>query len=118
MTDLETLAAEWSVQKAREKDAAYARRNIEDRIASLLEVPKDFTGTKHFGNVKVVGKMTKKVDADKVAEIAMTHGLHEEANRCFRFKAEVISKEEMNPAFNDAIETKPARLSITVEDKK
>jgi len=118
MTDLEKLALEWSVQKAREKDAVYARRNIEDRIAALLEVPETFTGTKRVGPVKIVGKMTKRVDADKLAEIAVKGGLQDEAQRCFRWKAEIVSKEKMNPAFESAITTKPARLAITIEDKK
>ena len=88
MTD---LFAEWIKAKDAEKEAERRRREIEDKIAATLDIKETFEGTETVKSdgytVKIVGRLTRKVDTDRLRELCLEHGI--EAGSLFRWKAEI-----------------------------
>lgn len=119
----------WEAAKALEKQAVTDRRNAEDNMVKALAVAKDLDGTKNFMlneyKVSVVGRIDRKVDSDKVQELAAEHGLEEHLASLFRWKPEINSSvwsstsEEITKLLLPAITSKPGRPSftITLQDK-
>ena len=123
--DIDTdLCQAWLDAKAAEAEAIQARREAEDRLLSLLGIPESLDGTENTEapgyKIKVIGRMTKKVDADKLQEIAAEHGLEDHLQNLFRWKAEINKKAwesadgVITGPLSDAITTKPGRASVTI----
>lgn len=120
----ETLCADWIRAKQAEKDAVDARRYIEDQLRSLLNVADAFEGTANNEidgyKIKVVGRMTRKVDSEKLQELAAENGLTEHLSSLFRWKAEIASKawesadESITAPLMEAITTTPSRPTFTI----
>lgn len=120
----ETLCADWIRAKQAEKDAIDARRYIEDQLRSLLNVADAFEGTANNEidgyKIKVVGRMTRKVDSEKLQELAAENGLTEHLSSLFRWKAEIASKawesadESITAPLMEAITTTPSRPTFTI----
>lgn len=122
---LASLVAQWREAKATEHAAAERRHAIEEQIADFLPnaKPEERVSTEAEGcRVTVTYKVTRKVDSDALQ--AAWGKLSPRAAQCFRWKADVDTKEmrkvaEFDPAAYTAaaqyIETKPAKPSITVE---
>lgn len=118
------LCYNWIQAKQAEKDAVDARRNIEDQLKSLLNVAETFEGTSNNDidgyKIKVVGRMSRKVDSDKLQELAAENGLTEHLSSLFRWKAEIASKtwesadESITSPLMDAITTTPSRPTFTI----
>lgn len=118
------LCERWLAAKQAETEAIEARRLAEDRLLSLLGIPESLDGTENAEapgyKIKVVGRMTKKVDADKLQEIAAEHGLEDHLQNLFRWKAEINKKAwesadgVITGPLSDAITTKPGRASVTI----
>lgn len=118
------LCANWIQAKQAEKDAVDARRSIEDQLKSLLNVAETFEGTinNEFDGykIKVVGRMSRKVDSEKLQELAAENGLTEHLSSLFRWKAEIASKtwesadESITSPLMDAITTTPSRPTFTI----
>ena len=88
---MNNLYAEWIKAKDAEKEAERRRREIEDQITASLDIKETFEGTESFDDdgfkVKIVGRLTRKVDTDRLKEICMETGI--EPGPLFRWKAEI-----------------------------
>lgn len=118
------LCADWIRAKQAEKDAVDARRYIEDQLRSLLNVADAFEGTANNEidgyKIKVVGRMSRKVDSEKLQELAAENGLTEHLSSLFRWKAEIASKAwesadvSITAPLMEAITTTPSRPTFTI----
>jgi hypothetical protein len=130
MSDLSALSQLWLNLKEAEKSATEARRQIEDELLELIGISETFEGTENAEtedgyHIKITGKMNRKVDSDKLQELAAENGLTEHLSSLFRWKAEINSavwkatKEGITKPLLDAITTTPSRASftITLKDK-
>ena len=122
---LANLAEEWLAAKDRERAAVAERRKAEDQLLSLIGVPESFEGTETATpdgfEIKITGRMTRKVDAEKVAEIAREKGITAKAKKLFRWKAEINAAawkaldDDVVALFHDAVTTQPARASFAIK---
>ena len=115
MSKVSELAKTWLLLKEQERVATESRREIEDVIMKTLNVSESLDGTENFTidnsvKIKIVGRMNRKVDTDKLQQLAAENGLSEHLASLFRWKAEVNST--VWKASNDAI-TKPLMGAIT-----
>ena len=90
---LAQLSAKWLEAKAREAQATKDRRDIEDQMKVLMEMPETFEGTKTLKPggyvVKYTGRINRKVNGDKLQELAIEHGLTDHLSSLFRWKPEI-----------------------------
>lgn len=126
--ELDTLAAQWSDAKQDEAIAVARRRTIEDRLVELLEIPETKEGTTNAATeqgyqIKVVGRMNRKVDADKLQELAIAAGLTEHLPSLFRWSADInaaawkAAAQSITAPLTGAITTTPGRPSFTITKK-
>lgn len=128
MTDLQSLVKEWMESKATEAQAVQRRREIEDQLKALTNIPEDLDGTKTLDVsgyvVKVTGRIDRKVDADLVQEIAAEHGLDAHLSTLFRWKPELnmaawkAADESITRQLSSAITAKPGRPSFAITTKE
>lgn len=122
--NLSELCESWMQAKQAEAMAIETRRKIEDQVVSLIGLPETFEGTENAEaegyKIKIVGRMTRKVDADKVQEIAAEHGLTEHLSALFRWKPEMnvsiwkATDSSITEPLLDAITTSPGRPSFSI----
>ena len=122
---LAQLSAKWLEAKAREAQATKDRRDIEDQMKVLMEMPETFEGTRTLKPggyvVKYTGRINRKVNGDKLQELAAEHGLSDHLSRLFRWKPEInmaawkASDPSITQALAPAITAKPGRPAFTVE---
>lgn len=127
MQELTYLANLWMAAKRAEADSIEKRRKIEDDMRSALDIPDSLDGTttvKTEGlEIKIVGRLTKKVDSDLLQEIAAEHGLTQHLGNLFRWKPEIDAKqwaaadESITAPLLGAITTKPGRASFSITKK-
>ena len=120
----QALCAEWIRAKESERMATEVRRQVEDELKAMLSIPEAFEGTSNNDfdgyKIKVVGRMTRKVDSEKLQELAAENGLTEHLSSLFRWKAEIASKswesadESITAPLMDAITTTPSRPTFTI----
>ena len=125
--DAEALAIQWQHHKSEEVRHQAARREIEDQLARLYALPADLdeTVTQQTRNltIKMVGRIDRKVDADKVQELAAEHGVESHLSTLFRWKPELNMRqwnhadEKIRKALEGAITSKPGRPSFQVTVK-
>lgn len=126
--DLNTLSEMWLAAKEAEREAVEDRRRIEDRIKSLVGVAENLEGTETVEpdqfTIKIVGRIDRKVDSDKLQEIAAEHGLTEHLSSLFRWKPEVnmaawkAADPSITKPLSAAITAKPGRPSFTIIRKE
>jgi hypothetical protein len=126
--DLNTLAEMWLAAKEAEKEATEDRRRIEDRIKSLVGVAENLEGTETAEpdqfTIKIVGRIDRKVDGDKLQELAAEHDLTEHLSSLFRWKPEInmavwkATDEAITKPLAAAITAKPGRPSFTIIRKE
>lgn len=126
--DLNELAAMWLAAKEAERQAIADRRRIEDRIKSLAGVAATLDGTETIDpdryTIKIVGRIDRKVDSDKLQEIAAEHGLADHLSYLFRWKPEInmtawkAANESITKPLSAAITAKPGRPSFTIIPKE
>lgn len=127
MKTIEQLAEEWEQIKAAEDQIKEKRRGIEDQITALLKLPQDLDQQKThdvgFYKLKVTGRIDRKVDADKLQELAQEAGLTEHLGSLFRWKPEInlpawkAAHTDITGPLLDAITTKAARPSYAITRK-
>jgi predicted fused transcriptional regulator/phosphomethylpyrimidine kinase len=127
MSDLKTLSAEWMQHKAAEEHAVVERRKIEDLMVKLLAMSENFEGTETAEPqgfvVKISGRIDRKVDGDKVQELAAEFGLTEHLAKLFRWKPEInmavwkATDEAITKPLAGAITAKPGRPSFKIITK-
>jgi hypothetical protein len=128
MTDLKLLSAEWLSHKTIEEKAVAERRKIEDQIVKMLELPEAFETTETAEPqgfvVKISGRIDRKVDSDKLQELAAEHGLTEHLSRLFRWKPEIsmtlwkAADESITKPLAGAITAKAGRPSFKITIKE
>ena len=114
----------WILSKDAEKTAIENRRNIEDQLVAALGIEKTLDGTQNIETegykVKVVGRLDRKVNADKLQDLAAEHGLTQHLSSLFRWKPEVNASawKSTDPLITaplqDAITTSNGRPSFTI----
>ena len=128
-TVLDSLASRWMDSKEAERKATEHRRELEDAMLSLIGISEAMEGTENAEapggyRIKVTGRMNRKVDGDKLQEIAIENGLQDHLGSLFRWKPEINKKawdaasSGLTRPLMDAITTTPGRpsFSITKED--
>ncbi len=129
MNELDELARQWSDAKQDEAIAVAKRRTIEDRLVELLEIPETKEGTTSSTTeqgyaIKVVGRLNRKVDADRLQELAIAAGLTEHLPSLFRWSADInaavwkAADQRITSPLLGAITTTPGRPSFTITRKE
>jgi len=124
MNEIETLSKEWTIAKMEEAAATNYRRQIEDKLVKHFNVAESFEGTQNreVGQyvVKIEGRMNRKINADKLQELAAANGLEEHLSSLFRWKPEIASAnwkaadESITKPLLGAITTTPGRPTFTI----
>jgi hypothetical protein len=122
-----TLFQQWIDAKAAEAKAIKERRSIEDMMIKSFEIPEDLEGTKNLEvetyKIKIEGRINRKVNADKLQEIAAEHGLTDHLSSLFRWKPEIAmtawkaADKAITTPLLDAITATPGRPSFTITAK-
>ena len=126
--ELDTLAAAWADVKQDEAIAVAKRRTIEDRLVELLAIPEGKEGTTNAATeqgfaIKVVGRLNRKIDTDRLQELAAEHGLSEHLSSLFRWSADInatawkAAAQTITAPLLGAITTTPGRPSFTITKK-
>jgi hypothetical protein len=126
--DLKELSRQWLQHKAHEELATAERRRIEDQIVKLLAVAENFEGTETAEPegfvVKISGRIDRKVDGDKVQELAAEFGLTDHLAKLFRWKPELnmaiwkATDATITGPLAGAITAKPGRPSFKIIPKE
>lgn len=128
MSSIESLSYAWLLAKKKETEAIDHRRKLEDEIAKELRIAKDLDGTANFETkefkVKVVGRLTQKVDSAKLQELAAEHGLTDALPHLFRWEPKLnvtlwkATDESITKPLLGAITTTPGRPSFSITTKE
>jgi hypothetical protein len=126
--DLKELSRQWLQHKFDEEMATTERRKIEDQIVKLLAVAENFEGTETAEPegfvVKISGRIDRKVDGDKVQELAAEFGLTDHLAKLFRWKPELnmaiwkATDATITGPLAGAITAKPGRPSFKIIPKE
>jgi hypothetical protein len=118
---------QWQDAKAREAEATAERREIEDQMVAQFNVPSTLDKTANFEadgyKVKIEGRINRKINGEKLQEIAVEHGLMAHLECLFRWKPEINAAvwKSTDPAITtpllDAITSTPGRPSFTIVKK-
>lgn len=118
------LYQRWLDAKKAEKEALDLRRAIEDELVMELDIAKTLDGTQNIEaegyKVKVVGRLDRKVNSDKLQDLAAEFGLTQHLSSLFRWKPEVNASawKSADPLITaplqDAITTTNGRPSFTI----
>ena len=114
----------WLDAKQIEAAAIEDRRALEDQMLKETNIPQNLNGTKNFialgYKIKVEGRINRKIDADKLQELATESGLTEHLSSLFRWKPEINTKvwnaadEAVTGPLLDAITSTPGRPTFTI----
>ena len=125
MNAMQVWAEAWQQAKMEETAATIRRRAVEDKMLEAMqldEAGEDTTTVKPAVGieVKIMRRIDRKVDADKLQEIAIEHGLMDHLSSLFRWKPEINATawKQADPAITlplaDAITAKPGRPSFKI----
>jgi len=128
VSDMNELSKMWLIAKENEASAMGDRRKIEDRIKKLAKIAEDLEGTEtvtpDYFTIKIVGRIDRKVDSDKLQELAAEAGLTEHLSSLFRWTPEInmaiwkASDERITRPLAGAITAKPGRPSFKITIKE
>lgn len=124
---IDELSSAWMEAKEQERMAVERRRVLEDHLALVMELAPDLdtTVTRKDGAyvIKAVGRLNRKVDSEKLQELAAEAGLTDHLSSLFRWKPEIEMKAwkacdpSITNALADAITVSPGRPSFTITAK-
>lgn len=127
--DVFQLSDAWLQAKEAERMAVEARRAVEDELIKAFRISEQMEGTfnaktDNGHHIKIVGRLSRKVDADKVQELAAEHGLTQHLSSLFRWKPEInatawkATAPEITVLLADAVTVTASRpsFSITLEN--
>ena len=127
-TDMNELAQMWLRAKQDEKDATEDRRDIEDHIKKLARIAENIDSTETIEPsqyvIKIAGRIDRKVDGEKVQELAAEFGLTDHLATLFRWKPELnmsawkSADESITGPLAGAITAKPGRASFSIIPKE
>jgi len=119
-----SIYQQWLNAKAIETAAIKTRRDLEDAMVKTFNVAETLEGALNFDadtfKVKIEGRINRKINADKLQELAAEHGLSEHLASLFRWKPEInafawkAAKPEITTPLLDAITATPGRPSFTI----
>mgnify|MGYP003644486205 CR=1 FL=1 len=119
-----TLYQQWLDAKAEEKKAMDERRKVEDQLVKALGIPDTLDGTQNIEadgfKVKIVGRLDRKVNSEKLQDLAREYGLTDHLSSLFRWKPEINASawKSADPRITapllDAITTSNGRPSFTI----
>ena len=123
--DLETYSQQWLDAKQAEREAVELRRDMENKLLSLIGIAENMEGTETVETdggykLKIVGRINRKVDGERVQEIAAEEGLTEHLASLFRWKPEINmsawknAKKTITTPLLGGITTTPGRASFTI----
>ena len=122
-----SLYQRWLDAKKMETLAMAERRQLEDQMAEAFALPKDLDGTlKREADgyaIKIEGRISKKIDADKLQLLAVEAGLSEHLSSLFRWKPEINAKawstaaDAVTQPLLGAITSTPGRPTFTITTK-
>jgi len=122
------IAAEWHAEKEVERIAVENRRRLEDEMVKSfgLQPDLDSTVTKQIGDyvIRITGRIDRKVDADKIQELAAQHGLESHLSTLCRWKPEInlsvwkATDPTITKLLAPAITAKPGRPSFLIVQNK
>ncbi len=126
MNNISELCTKWRAAKKAETQATEERRAIEDQLLDTLALNSREEGTQSVKRdgyaIKIVYRFNRKVDADKLQELAASAGIgHEVLQGLFRWKPEVsvaawkAASPSITSVLSDAITTQAGRASINIE---
>lgn len=128
MENIEILVNAWTSAKKAEAEAVEWRRRTEDAMLKILKIDNYIEGTENFDvgdhKVKVVGRLNRKIDSEKLQDLAAEHGLSEHLAGLFRWKPEINSTawkaadKVITAPLMDAITTTPGRPSFSITTKE
>lgn len=123
-----SLCQQWICAKAVEVEAIKTRRDIEDVLLNVLDVPDTLDGSINFDagshKVRIEGRINRKINSEKLQELAAESGLTEHLSSLFRWKPEVnivawkAASPEITTLLIDAITSTPGRPSFTIANKE
>ena len=120
-----SLYQAWLAAKQTEETAVKIRRDLEDQMVKEFNVAANMEGTKNFSTpdgflVKIVGRMTRKVNAERLQELAAEHGLSDHLASLFKWTPTIVSDqwESADPSITtpllDAITTTSGRPTFKI----
>jgi hypothetical protein len=119
-----SLARQWLDAKAVETWSIRLRRDIEDEMVALYKISNQAEGTQNETEgdykIKIVNRISRKVDSDKVQELAAEFGLTEHLAKLFRWTPEInasawkAADETITRPLMDAITATPGRPSFSI----
>jgi len=119
---------QWLNAKAIETAAIKTRRDLEDAMVKKFGISEHLDGTLNFDaltyKIKIEGRISRKVNADKLQELAAENGLSEHLSSLFRWKPEInatawkAAMPEITTPLLDAITAIPGRPSFTITNKE
>ena len=119
---------QWLNAKAIEEAAIKTRRDLEDAMAVELALPANLDGTSNFDcdgyAVKIVGRINRKIDSDKLQSLAAEHGLADHLPSLFRWKPEInatawkAAAATITEPLLDAITSTPGRPTFNISKKE
>ena len=125
---MSTLFYDWLDAKGREQDAIAERRMIEDQMVKEFgwEFFNEKVHTFERDNyvIKITGRIDRKVDSEKLQEIARENGLSEHLSDLFRWKPELnmsawkAADSSITGPLTDAITSKMGRPSFNIVRKE
>jgi|TARA_R110001583_G_C5493358_1_gene395016 hypothetical protein len=122
---IDDLAKNWLDAKSAEQTATDRRRELEDKLLLLAGIAENMEGTENVKTdggykIKITGRMSRKVDADRIQDIAAEEGSTEHLSSLFRWKPELnmtawknADKSITDPLLG-GITTKPGRASFQI----
>lgn len=119
-----SLFQDWIAAKADEAAATKRRRDIEDKLVKQFKIPEGHEGTTNLEadsfKIKIEGRINRKVNSDKLQELAAEHGLTDHLASLFRWKPEInmtvwkAADASITTPLLDAITATPGRPSFTI----
>lgn len=123
-----SIYKEWLEAKKEESDAVARRREIEDKISSGLGIEGGDEGSRSFNadgyKITVTCRMNRRINSDKLQEIAAENGISEHLSRLFNWRPTIsmpawkAADENITTPLTDAITTTPGRPSYKIEKKE
>jgi hypothetical protein len=122
---IDDLAQNWLDAKEAEAVAVARRRELEDKLTSLIGVAENMEGTENVKTdsgykIKITGRVNRKVDGKRIQEIAAEEGLVEHLSSLFRWKPEInmtvwkSADKSITEPLLGGITTQPGRASFTI----
>jgi|DEB0MinimDraft_6_1074348.scaffolds.fasta_scaffold67764_2 hypothetical protein len=121
---LKGLSSAWIDAKEIERQAVEKRRSIEDAMKVMMEIDdmNDTTTTKRIEDIriKVTTRLNRKINSEKLQDLAAESGLSEYLPTLFRWKPEINmsvwkkTDSSITDKLLDAVTTVPSRPSFNI----